>query len=386
MEQQIKEFDSLTELLEDLEKKGIQGRKRRDIVLTFLTNQARVKERPIAASFELTPLCNFDCKMCYVHLSKEQLKERELLTVEQWQLIADMAVEAGVMSVDLTGGECLTYPGFKEVYSYLYNRGIQPSVLTNGSLLTEGMVGFFEKQPPKMIQVTLYGSNSAAYRKVTGCDAFEVVVAGLERLQEAKLRYKLVVTPSKYMQEDAFALLEYLRKMNIDYGIGGVSLSARPETERYLDDYEIDEKCFAEIQKNEVEYQRSLPVSKTNDDFYPLVMKRSPYSDGAPCGAAHNTFHVNWRGEMTPCVSFYSVTSSMIQNGFEKAWNEIRMKMREYQISSECRKCEYKEYCTSCPAEKCYGILGERLNEGVCRRIRAYSNAGILTFVKEGER
>lgn len=35
---------------------------------------------PISGTFELTPRCNFDCKMCYVHLKEEQISKhgREL--------------------------------------------------------------------------------------------------------------------------------------------------------------------------------------------------------------------------------------------------------------------------------------------------------------------
>lgn len=31
---------------------------------------------PLAGNFELTPRCNFNCKMCYVHLSEAEQKRR----------------------------------------------------------------------------------------------------------------------------------------------------------------------------------------------------------------------------------------------------------------------------------------------------------------------
>lgn len=222
LEQQIKEFDSLTELLEDLEREGITGKAKFEAVNSFLSDMARVKGKPFVASFELTPLCNFDCKMCYVHLHKDQMQERKLLTVEQWKRIIDMAVEAGVMYADITGGECLTYPGFKEIYRHLWQRGVRPSVLTNGSLLTNEVVSFFRSFPPRLIQISVYGSNEEAYKRVTGCEAFEAVMAGIQRLQENGLRYKLIITPSRYMQDDAAALLKLLQDMKVPYGVGGV--------------------------------------------------------------------------------------------------------------------------------------------------------------------
>lgn len=43
------------------------------------TRIARENDTPISGYFELTPLCNLDCKMCYVHLSDPAVKERMLL-------------------------------------------------------------------------------------------------------------------------------------------------------------------------------------------------------------------------------------------------------------------------------------------------------------------
>ena len=43
------------------------------------TRKARENDTPISGYFELTPLCNLDCKMCYVHLSDPAVKERMLL-------------------------------------------------------------------------------------------------------------------------------------------------------------------------------------------------------------------------------------------------------------------------------------------------------------------
>ena len=43
---------------------------------------------PVSGSFELTPRCNFDCKMCYVHQTPEQIAAsgRKELTADQWRM------------------------------------------------------------------------------------------------------------------------------------------------------------------------------------------------------------------------------------------------------------------------------------------------------------
>ena len=49
---------------------------------------------PISGTFELTPRCNLNCRMCYVHLPAEEIPchGRELMAVE-WLRIAEEARE-----------------------------------------------------------------------------------------------------------------------------------------------------------------------------------------------------------------------------------------------------------------------------------------------------
>ena len=38
---------------------------------TYLHAKACRSGTPLAGNFELTPRCNFECRMCYVHLSAQ---------------------------------------------------------------------------------------------------------------------------------------------------------------------------------------------------------------------------------------------------------------------------------------------------------------------------
>ena len=377
MEHQIKEFDSLIDLLEDLDREGIYGQLRKEAMNSFISARARVTGRPIVASFELTPLCNFDCKMCYVHLNRQQMNGCELLAVDEWKRIIDMSVAAGIMYADITGGECLTYPGFREVYLHLWQCGIRPSVLTNGSLLTDEIIGLFSEYPPHLVQVTVYGSNSAAYQKVTGVDAFSAVMEGIHKLKVAGVPYKITITPNRYMMDDADDLLQLVRDMRVEYGIAGVTLEARPETGRSSEEFRLDAELFVRLHKADIEYRKAHGAFRTLDNKYEFLVKGNKGLPGVPCSAGRGTFHVNWKGEMTPCISFHSVKSSMLDNGFDAAWNTIHSAMVRYEDPKECVNCDKREVCTSCPAEKCSGVPGMSLNVSVCKRLDEYIQNGL---------
>ena len=131
------------EFLMKLKEQGEKRHQSFDVFYQYLDHQVRIKGIPIFGQLELTPLCNFDCRMCYTHLTKEQMCGKQLLTVDQWKQIADDAYAAGMIRVNLTGGECLTYPGFEELYLYLHSLGCEIRVLTNGVLLDERWISFF---------------------------------------------------------------------------------------------------------------------------------------------------------------------------------------------------------------------------------------------------
>ena len=384
-EHQIKEFDNLIDLLEDLDREGISGYHRQEIYKRYLNLRARMHGQVYSGGFELTPLCNLDCKMCYVHLTKGQMeREANLLTVQQWIRIMGQAVDAGMMHADLTGGECLSYPGFKDVYLYLRSRGVEVSVLTNGQLITEEMADFFAQYPPSVIQITVYGSDEDAYEAVTGRRAFGDVKAAIKRLKRRNIRLFLAVTPNRYMQEDTHALMEFLRSLDVRYGIGTGSLPARPDTGRNLESYAPETALYVKLHLDEQRYLRGLEDSTAPARPYVDYIPTGFHTESKiPCSSGLCAFHINWKGEMSPCIPFHSINRSVLEHGFEDCWNWIKAQMRSYEPPKECFDCANRLVCAACPAERTSGVLGGSLNKAVCERYEQYVRAGILQIPQD---
>ena len=128
----VQQAKSLPELIARLRSEGADPLAYDWAMRKYLESRARQKGVPVKGTFELTPLCNFDCRMCYVHLEAEKLRSCRLLTADEWENIMSQAIDSGMMYATLTGGECLTYPGFDELYLYLQSLGCDVSILTNG--------------------------------------------------------------------------------------------------------------------------------------------------------------------------------------------------------------------------------------------------------------
>ena len=97
---------------------------------------------PLSGTFELSPICNFRCRMCYVRRTREQLEAdgKGLIDWRDWLSLAKTCADSGMLYLLLTGGEPFLYPHFRELYEALHDAHILLSINTNGSLINEGTV------------------------------------------------------------------------------------------------------------------------------------------------------------------------------------------------------------------------------------------------------
>ena len=317
--------------------------------------------------------------MCYVHLRNDQLGQESILSTEEWIEILQQAIDAGIMHADLTGGECLTHPGFKQIYLYLIARGVKVAILTNGQLLSEKMVAFLSKYPPSVIQITVYGSCNEAYEKVTGKPAFPDVIQGIELAKRAGLNVRLVVTPNRYMQGDEEQLLNVLREIGVRYDIGSASLPPRPETGRAYNNFLMDTAVYAHMLKLDSEHRTAKNPARLPD--YPefkFRVRGMEQVKGLPCAAGTGAFHVNWKGEMTPCIPFYTIAHSVKNGQLMEAWKWISDEVRTYSVAEQCQTCEHRTICKTCTAEKTACVLNGTVNHYVCERLQKLIDLGLI--------
>ena len=172
---------------------------------------AKEKSIPFKGVFELTPRCNFDCNMCYVHLKPDEIPAvgREF-TTEEWISIAREAQEAGTIELTLTGGEPFVRPDFREIYEAIHDMGFLIQIFSNGYLLTEETVEWLKKRPPHTMRFTLYGASDETYEKVCGIkQGFTRVKHSVELLKKAGIPLYIVTTITKDNEQDADAIYRF---------------------------------------------------------------------------------------------------------------------------------------------------------------------------------
>ena len=118
----------------------------------MLLTQAKQTRTPANGSIELLPLCNMNCDMCYVRLSREEMERQgRLRTADEWLEIGRQMKDAGVLFLLLTGGEPFLYPDFKRLYLGLRQMGMILTINTNGTLIDEDLAEFFGKYKPQLV-------------------------------------------------------------------------------------------------------------------------------------------------------------------------------------------------------------------------------------------
>lgn len=321
-----------------------------------LMSQAKQKRIPINGSIELLPLCNMNCDMCYVRLSKEQMEAQgRLRTADEWIAVARELQKAGVLFLLLTGGEPFLYPDFRRLYLELQKMGFILTINTNGTLIDEEWAIFLGQHKPRRINVTLYGADEDAYRNLCHYPGgFEKTINAIKLLKENHVDVKISGSLTCANQNDIEKIIDLgipldvpvridtymmpaVRERNIPY-----NLQSRVEPEKAAHirvqslRKEMGEELFAQYVEQTLKMIREFQPSNT-----PLKME---------CMAGKCSFTINWQGELRPCVILSQPAVSVFDASFEDAWETIVEEIDKIVINEKCGMCKLKPVCRTCAA------------------------------------
>ncbi len=301
--------------------------------------------KPYAVLFELTPRCNFNCVHCYLHDSHRM----DALSAGQVKQIMDILCEKGILFLTLTGGEILTRPDFAELYLYAKKKGFLVELFTNGYLFNDELIGILREYPPLLVSVSFYGANDDTCRRVTGVrDSFSRVYENCRKLKEAGIRLS-VKSPIMSLTE---AEMPRMKKLAEDIGLEMIfsfeihsaadgssgPLKYRTKLSSALS-YEFQDYLG---RKNGPDTER---IAKNT-----LALKNDPHI--FTCNVASNSFVVDYKGNMLPCMKLRHRGISLLEHDFDEIWEKFKI-YKEYKASPGyiCKKCDAVYFCDVCPAE-----------------------------------
>ena len=156
-------------------------------ITEYMYRKATQRRIPLGGTFEITPLCNMDCRMCYIRLTKEEQENRHaLIPGRKWIELGRNAVSRGMLYLLITGGEPFTHPDVKDILAGLHSLGLVISFNTNGTLIDENAVAWLKRTPPARLNITLYGASDETYARLCRLpDGFTRVTRNIDRIREA---------------------------------------------------------------------------------------------------------------------------------------------------------------------------------------------------------
>lgn len=353
----------------------------------FVYTAGAQKRMPVSGTFELTPRCNLDCRMCYIRMTEaEQASLGRELTTEEWLTVGRQAVDAGMIYLLLTGGEPMLRSDFTTIYSEMVKMGVMVSVNTNGTRITPEVLECFRKHPPEAVNVTLYGASPETYGGLCGVSGgYQRAFAGVRALVSAGIRVIINTTFTALNQGDMEAIAAFAKEVGVPIRTAAYTFPPvrnRHEDSRVALTPEEQGRLNARFEylTNTAERRalRAALLRRILEEEAARVP--SPLAErGRPtaCMAGRGMFWMAWNGEMYPCgmLSDYAVKPSEGGMDFADMWRQTHTRTEVIYLPAACTECALRRVCPSCAAvtQSNHGDTA-RLVEGMCTYTKTYVN------------
>lgn len=172
---------------------------------------------PLYIRIKPTNRCNHNCNYChyknaYLDLDDDYNLSDEIPHDKMMEIISDMS-DMGVKAVTFSGGgEPLLYTHIEEAMSMLLDRGIDLSIITNGSLLNGKKAELLAKA--KWVRISIESINDEEYCKIRGIKrgSFEALCSNIANFSKIKnenceLGVNVVVNRENYKEVGEMARL-----------------------------------------------------------------------------------------------------------------------------------------------------------------------------------
>lgn len=341
------------------------------VITEYLHNKAARLGIPLNGTFELTPLCNMNCRMCYIRKEKkEQEAIRPLRTAEEWLALGETAKERGMVYLLLTGGEPFLREDFRQIMQGLHRMGFVLSINSNGTMIDEKTVEWIKDTPPIRINITLYGASNETYARLCGNPrGFTQVTRAIRLLKEAGITVKLNCSVTPYNADDleqifAFGEKEGLVVQATSYMFPPVRRDQNMTgwNDRFTaEDAALQEARISLYQNGQesflkyMESEQFAGLSAEIEDDCMLLDEEKPPVDGEGerirCRAGKCSFWVAWDGRFLPCGMLPGRNAlNVFDAGFDAAWEHTRNEAAAIRLPVRCAACSLKDKCRACAA------------------------------------
>lgn len=265
------------------------------------------------ASYELNMGCNYDCKHCYLGL-----KEFVGLDWTSREKILNVMRDAGVLWLQITGGEPTIDTLFADTYSRAFELGMMIEVLTNGSRLSNPTIlDLLISRPPHRVTLSIYGATETSYDGLTQRrGSYKSFMKGLNAAREANISLDLSVVVTKDNSHEVDAMHAMAERLGI----------------KYRDYHNMSPTIYGGAE--------SLP----SQSLQHLAMPK-PFTG---CDAGHTSFHVDPHGRASICKVGREPSIALTDEGIEGLHRLGGIADHLLRRQGGCTGCTLSAMCGTC--------------------------------------
>ncbi len=200
--------------------------------LSYLLDEPVISP-PAVLQLNLIFRCNYRCTMCSISGSAEEnlyptkIEKEKEMNIEKAKNLLDQARDMGVKEVLLLGGEPLLYDDIFEIIEYSIKQGLEPTLITNASLITEKIAEKLVKSGLPSVRASLDGAIQSTHDDVRGIKkGFDRTVNGIKNIVKIKKKLKSdsphVGITFTIMDRNAKEIIP-ITKLAIELGLDGLN-------------------------------------------------------------------------------------------------------------------------------------------------------------------
>lgn len=328
------------------------------------------ERRPVVV-WNSTRSCNLRCIHCYT--DSENKKYSDELTTSEAKVMIDDLAEFKIPALLFSGGEPLVRADVLDLAQYARDKGIRPTLSTNGNLIDNEMAKRIKASGFTYVGISLDGLEEVndKFRGVKG--AYARSLQGFRNLKEVGQKVGLRMTLTKHNTKDLDRIFDFIKKEEIDrvcfyhlvYSGRGRGISDDDLS------HQDSRKALDTIMKRTKEfYQRGIPLDVLTvdnhadgvyvylklleDDPYRAekVMKLLKWNGGGRWSSGVGIGDIDFKGDVHADQFWSHYTFGNVKKRkFSDIWMDTSdplmagLKNRLPLLEGRCGKCKWQEAC-----------------------------------------
>lgn len=311
------------------------------------------KDKPHLTSFqiELTSRCNERCVHCYIPHDLKLFDISEELYYSTLEQLSKM----GILSVTLSGGECMCHPEFKEFLRAAKNYDFYVNILSNLTLLDDEIIEIMKEGNVSSVQTSLYSMIPEHHDAITTVKgSFFKTRDNILKLIDNDLPLHVSCPTMKGNKDDYGEVVKWCHEHKIRAQTDYIMMAEfNHKTSNLANRLSVEEcgKVINDIIREDEDYKAAI----VKPDFVERCNSVQFNPERRLCGVGVSSCCMVANGNVYPCAGWQEmVLGNLKTDTLQNIWdnsekiNWLRSLKFKDLGDGECCKCDKAAFCAPC--------------------------------------